>query len=184
MPDCGFIALPGLDAVAFPIKVVELELHILHLRVFRQDTVQHFRTVVEGQPDVPGQSLRFQSRQFPKSIGLLRCLVGGGVDGVEPIVVYIVRPQPGQLLLEETAHICLFLHQKDRQLGGDGKVVTGMAVHQSLLQRGLAHAAVVNIGGVEISKPLFQKAVHHLLEPLRIDLGIIPKRGETHGTKS
>ena len=53
----GLIAPAGLDIPGVPVEVVQGDLHRLHLRVLREDLVQHIGGVMEGEGDVPDLAL-------------------------------------------------------------------------------------------------------------------------------
>ena len=52
LPCRGFIAKAGLYALAFPIRVVDLELHEFDLRVERKQFIERFSRVVERKTDM------------------------------------------------------------------------------------------------------------------------------------
>ena len=52
----NFIALAGLNIIAVPIGVVDLELHKLHLGMLGQDLVQDFGLVMEGEANMLGDA--------------------------------------------------------------------------------------------------------------------------------
>lgn len=179
------IAGPGLDGFAVPVEVVQLQLDDLHLRVLGEDLVQHRRTVVEGEAQVADLPLVPQLFHLLKGVELLRLGVGGGVQGVEPVVVHIVGAQPLELLGKIPAGVPVVLQQEGGQLGGDGEGVPGMPVHQGRLDGLLALSAVVDVGGVKVGEAPLQKFVRHFAERLEVHLVVLPvDDGQAHGAEA
>ena len=78
-----------------------------------------------------------------------------------------------QLLGKVLIHIRCFLELDERQLGGQGKAIPGMALDQCLPHSLFTGDAVVHIGGIEVGEATLQEGVHHLFKQRHINGGDI-----------
>jgi hypothetical protein len=156
-----FIAFAGLDALIFPVYVIELELHQLCLRVLHQDTVQHIRIVMVGKTDVPDLPLRFFPHHKFKPFLFLHRAIHGPPHGVEEIIIKIIYLAPHKLLVKNPFIVLRTFYHEYRHLSGDGKGIPGITLCHQLAKGFLAVPSMIDISRVEISKSLLHIPVDH-----------------------
>ena len=172
------VALAGLDGVALPVGVVDLELDELHLRVVLQDVLQGLGGVVEGEADVLGLALGLHLLHKvpgPQLIGLPGPL---GAHGVEQVEVVVFQAGPLQGGVQNLLELLVGLLVPQGQFRSALEAVPGVAVHHGLFQGHLAFAADVHIGGIEVGEALAHKGIHHLFGLVHVDL--VAVHGQAH----
>jgi hypothetical protein len=105
---------------------------------------------------------------------------------VKPVVVEIAGSGALELLGEETLVVALLFKVHRGQFIGNGETAAWITVDERRLQRALAVAAVVHIGGVEIGKSAGHKKVHHFFELFDIHAFLILRveQRKTHESES
>ena len=175
--------------LVLPVQIVELELDELHLRVLRQNAVQHVRLVVEGEAQAADAALGLLLRQKFEGAQPPGDLIAGGGDGVEQVVVEVRHAALVQLLLEEGRLLLLRVLGPEVEQGHlvrQEKPLPGVALHQGPADDVLALPAVVHVGGVEVGVAPLQETVHHgahlgLVHPALL-LGV--RHGQAHHAKA
>ena len=76
------VAFAALHPGAVPIQVVQLQLHVLHLRMLRQHPIQQLRPIVVGKADMPHQTRFFL---FPDELPAAQAVEGGKGLGVDVV---------------------------------------------------------------------------------------------------
>ena len=143
------------------IQIVELDLYHLDLGILRQDLLQHLRSVVEGNAHMAHLPLLFQGKGRLISAAALKVLEDLRALGVHQIVIEIFHAAGGKLALKQRTDVLLLLEIEIGQLVGQRIPVAGITAGQTFLQRQLALALQIAVGGVEIGEARFQKGIHH-----------------------
>ena len=104
--------------------------------------------------------LLFQGKGRLISAAALKVLEDLRALGVHQIVIEIFHAAGGKLALKQRTDV-LLLEIKIGQLVGQRIPVAGITAGQTFLQRQLALALQIAVGGVEIGEARFQKGIHH-----------------------
>ena len=172
---CDLIVLPGADPRIVPVRVVDLELRKVRLRVLREEPVQELRPRVEGEPEVPDQSLFLLCLHEVPEMEALVLLVVVLHETVEQVVVEVPRPGPLKALIKLVLRRFLRgCHEKGIHLGGKGKGVPGIPLHQGLSNRLLRPR--VDIGGVKVGKACLKEPVHHAADLCHVGEDSLPRK--------
>lgn len=89
---------------------------------------------------------------------------------MEQVHIEIFDPAFLQLIIENFLGSPAPLQQVAGQLGGNGKAVPGIPLHQSLAQERLAFVVEICIGCVKIPESPLQKQIHHFLRGIQIHI--------------
>ena len=100
MLDSRLIAGPGLNPLAVPVQIVDLQLDKFQLRVLGQDFVQQRGVAVEGEAGAPDQALLLFVHQPAKAVQVFKLLVRAAVYAVKQVVVKIAGSGLFKLLVE------------------------------------------------------------------------------------
>ena len=177
-----FIALSGLNSGILVVEIIELDLHDLDLRILGQNTFQHLRRVMEGNPDMPDLSLLFQVE---------RRLIGAAAPElfkiftrlrVHQIEVEILHAACLELALKEGTDVLLFLEIGLGQFVGENERLARMALDEAVAQRRLALARKIAVRRIEVVEALGQEGVDHALELRVIDLA--PLHRQAHAAEA
>ena len=126
------VAPAGLDVVVLPVRVVDLQLDELHLRVLGKQLVQHVGLVVEGEAHVLEQALLLHLQGVVPNAELVKGLgavVAAVVQQVEVEIPGTGAPQRG---LQHLLGLAGGLGSgPGGQLGGQLEAFPGVPVHQS-----------------------------------------------------
>ena len=143
------------------VQIVKLNLHRLNAGLLGEDPVQHLGRVVEGHADVPDLSLCLQLLGDCKGPAAEILIISCAAYGVHQVEVKILYPAGLQLGGKKGADVLLLLEKGEGQLVRQHKALPGIAGGEALAQRGLALAAQVGPGRVEIIEAPLHKHVHH-----------------------
>ena len=157
----GLIDPAGVHRVVLVIQIVELDLDELDLRIGRQDAVQNLRGVVEGEADVADLSLGLELEGGLVGPAGLEVLEVAGVLGVHQVEVEIFRAAGLELPLEQGTDLGLGLKEDVGQFVREQIAVSGIAGGQALAEGGLAFAAVVAVGRVEVVEAGLEEGIRH-----------------------
>ena len=116
MAAADLVAPAALNRGVVVVKVVELELHDLDLRILRKNLLQHLRTVVEGNADMPNFSLLLEGKGGLIGAVLLKIVKFIGILRMHQVKVEVFHPAGGKLRLEKRANLRLGLKEGARQL--------------------------------------------------------------------
>ena len=176
----------GVNPGAVPVQVVDLQLDELHLRVLGEDLVQQLRVVVVGEARVLYQALGLFLQQPVKAVELLELVVDVPLDAVEQVVVEIPGAGLFQLGVEDLVPVLQGVEEPGVELGGQGKALPGVAVHQGRFGGAFAGKGVVHPGGVKIGEALLQEQVHHLFQLFQVHFAgvVLVQGGQPHQAKA
>ena len=116
-----FIYLAALDRNTFVVEIVELYLDYLHIRVLRENAVEHLRLVVERKSDVTHLALRLQIKSSLISTALLE----------ELEIVSILRVHKKEVEVFDSAGLQLKIYQRSDILLGF-EVLVGEFIRQNI----------------------------------------------------
>ena len=179
----NFIALAGLNIIAVPIGVVDLELHKLHLGMLGQDLVQDFGLVMEGEANMLGDASFLKLDHVVPGIKLVTDLQLGSVKSVEQVKVKITRTCSFKGGLDEFFHILFFLDVYDGQFVGKLEALPGETLDNGFFCGQLGSSAAIDIGGVNIGKTVGEEMVGHFFDLFHINGTILVLR-KAHKAKT
>ena len=174
-----FIASAGLNPLAFPVQIIDLQLNKFHLRMLRQDLIQQLGAAVERESGMFNQPCRLFIQKPAEAVQLLIFRQHGSFNAVDQIVVKIGDAGFLKLFVEDPVPVFQKIDITGVQLGGQGVAVSGMAVHEGGLCRVLALEAAVHPGCVKVGKASLQKPVYHLFDLFHVDvarIGLVVQR--------
>ena len=152
---------PALHAGAVVVRVVELDLHHLDVRLFGEDLLQQGGLVVEGDADVPDAALRLQLPGHRESIAGAVFGIIYRVHGMHQVEVEVVHPAGLQLGEKQGPDLLLAFKKAVGELIRQQVALAGVAAGQAVAQGGFAFAVQVAVGGVEVAQARVHKIVHH-----------------------
>ena len=132
-----FIVGAGGDLGVLPVRIIDLHLDEIHLRMLRQQLVQQFRPGVEGKTQVADQSLFLLLPHKVPEMQLLITLVVVFHQRMQQVVIEVSRAGPLQTGGKLLACGLLCRGHHGVQLGGKGKAVPRMALYQGFPDRSL-----------------------------------------------
>ena len=175
---------PGGHAGVLPVRVVDLELDEFHVRMSLQQFLQQLGIGVEGKAVVFDQALRLHLLHKIPDVVFVVFPVVVSLERVKQVVVKIAGARALQagvkLLLRAGLVVAL---QPRVQLGGDGIALPRVAVDHRRLQRRLAGAVVVHVGGIKIGPARLDEMIRHLTDLGDVD-GAIGILGQPHEAES
>ena len=175
---CNFIAFPGLHRSILPVHVVDLELYKINVAVRGQHLLEAFCFVVERKPEVADLSfLLLFLHKVPEVIILIE-MRSVLAEVVKQIIVEVACSGAPQRCLKHLLRLLFTLREKGRELGGEIETVSGIAVHQRLLHRGLRLSVVVTVSRIKIIIAAFHEQIDHLLHGFDIDFFVLHR--QTH----
>ena len=172
------VALPALDRRIVEVRVVELELHGLDVRILRQDLLQQLGAVVEGDAHVADPAFRLEREGRLIGPAGLEVIVVHRALGVHQVEVEVVHATGRQLAREERPDVRLGLEEVRRQLVCQNEAVPGIAAGEAGPQGRLALALGIAMGRIEVVEPGVQEGVHHLRRLGDVHLAVL--HGQTH----
>ena len=95
---------------------------------------------------------------------------------VHQVEVKILDAAGLEPLLKQWADVRLGLEEVRRQLVGQDIAVAGIAAGEAGLQRGLALALQIAVGGIEVVEARVQKRVHHAACLREVDLAVLHRQ--------
>ena len=177
------VAPAGLDVVVLPVRVVDLQLDELHLRVLGEQLVQHVGLVVEGEAHVLEQALLLHLQGVVPNAELVKGLgavVAAVVQQVEVEIPGTGAPQRG---LQHLLGLAGGLGPgPGGQLGGQLEALPGVPVHQSGFYSLLGFAPQIAVGRVKIGEAGLQELVHHLFGLFQVHF--LVQHGQAHQPKA
>ena len=176
------IAPAALDGQIVIVHIVELDLHRLDLGVLGEDLLQELGPVVEGDAHMAHLALLLQLKGRLVGAALLVVGIAALALGMHQIEVEVIDAAGLQLAFEQGADIRLGLEEAAGKLVGQDVLVPGVAAGEAGLQRRLALALDVAVGGIKIIEARVQERIHHLLRFLQIHL--IAVHGQAHAAES
>ena len=181
-----FITGPRLDGGAFPIKVIDLELDKVNLRVFLENFGQQLRIVMEREADVADAAFGLLAGEEAPTVHAVNDLDALMVKGMQPIVVKILDTTTLQLLVENAFQIGHLIDGPHGHLAGDGERLTRITFHDNLSKGFFTLASMIGIGGVKIGETALDEPVGHLLKLLDVDARLVigVDQRQTHESKS
>ena len=167
----------------FPVRIVQLQLYKLHIRMLGQQFIQQPGTAVERESPVSDQPLCLQLfHEFPDA----EIIIQGKIflfDRMQQIIIDVTGMGPlqtGVKLLSGALRI-LFAHP-GIQFGRQRKTLSGIAVDQRCTSRQLRGTIVIDIGRIKIHHSRFHEGIDHLFGLFHVDRSVCPLR-QTHQTK-
>ena len=182
MLPADLIAGSALNPGVIVVGVVELNLHGFHLGVLRQNLIQHFRAVMEGKTHMAHLALGLQGEGSLIGAALFVMGIILRALGVHQVEVEIIHPAGLQLAFKEGSDIRLGFEEIPRQLVCQNVPVTGIPAGQAGLQRRLAFALQIAVGGVKIVEASVQKGIHHPIHFGNVHLFALHR--QTHTAKA
>ena len=170
--------LPGLHGGVLKVHIVQLDLHHLHLGVFRENLIQNLGLVMEGKTHMPNLPLLAQLQRglvSPAALVLLKDIL---ILGMHQVEVEILHSAGFQLALKQRPDLLLALEVVVGQLVGQHIAFPGMAGGQASADGRLALAVQVAVGGVKIVKTRLQEGIHHAGKLLPVHLAVL--HGQAH----
>ena len=168
MARCHFVAEPRLHLRIVPVKVIELQLHDLHLRMLREDRLEKRCIAMEGKSQVMHLALRFQLLHKFKCTEGLCFFVGRWIQPVQPVVIDVVYAEPLQLPCEKSWHFLRLFQHEHGQLISDRKIFARIPLHDCFTKSDLTLPVMVAGCCVEIRKTSSEKCIHHLFHSFNI----------------
>ena len=166
------IAGAALDSEIVVVRVVEPDLDGFDLRIVRQDLLEHLRAVMERAAHMADLALGLEGKgRLIGAAGLEMQIVARALR-VHQVEVKILDAAGLELLLKQRADVRLGLEEVRRQLVGQDIAVAGIAAGEAGLQRGLALALQIAVGGIEVVEARVQKRVHHAACLREVDLAV------------
>ena len=138
-----------------------MQLHKIHLRVLGQNGIQHIGGIVEGKTHLLHLALAFHLGHKFKGAQFFRNVVVFGIQAVKQIIVKVIHPALLLLLLKDPRQIFLLFQKHGGHFIRHGEAVPWVPLHHGPAQNLFALIFHVHIGGIKISKALFQKPVNH-----------------------
>lgn len=160
----------GLHHLVVPVRIVQLDLDELYLRVLVQHLFKQLGRAVIGKAEVanlPGRL--FRHGPLEAVVFLIGVEVLSVLQAVQQVEVEIFDAAPRELFAEDAIPVLRPVHHSRGELGRQGKALPGIAPDQRLLNGALRVSAVVDIGGVEVVESLFHAGVHHVRRGRRVD---------------
>ena len=113
-------------------------------------------------------------------------LIRGLVERVHQVVVEIIYTQLLQLALERLALLLFGVQHHDGQLGSDGVLIAGIALHQHLFQHLFTLEVVIHPGCIKVGEPTLYERVHHALNLFLVKARLISgvEQWQPHAAKS
>ena len=177
VPSGHFVYAAGFDLGVLPVGIVELELYEIDLGMVGEDPVQNCRGVVEGEAEMPDQSLFFLFRQeLPDAVVVIGAVVAFS-HRVEQIEIEKVHAQTFAADIELCPGVLPAAGGAGVELAGNGEAVASVAFHQRLAGGFLG--ALVYIGGVKIGSSALDESVRESRGQIHIDAPVGLSR-ETH----
>ena len=109
------VTFPGFYTSRIPIKEINLDQDHVNLRMFGQDLIQEFRTVMEGKTDPFGQSLFLFLPEETEFVVLLRDGIVFLIEPVQHEDIKIVYPASLQFFLEVFLTVFIGLAEVSRE---------------------------------------------------------------------
>ena len=179
MPAADLIAFACLNLRVVQINIIQLKLHDLRLRIFREDLIEHLGGVVERDADVLYSALRFQLKGCLVGSAALEFLKNVLALRVHEIEVKILHAAGFELALKERTYVLLFIKIRACELIGEDIALSRAALHKALPYGCLALAAEVAVSRIEIIKPLCKEVIDHLAKFRKIHLVAVHRQTHT-----
>ena len=179
------VAGARLDAGAFPVRVIDLQLDKIDFRVVGQDSVEHRRGIVEGKADLFGLAFSLELLNEFKAAQLGGQVVGFAPQIVQQVVVKVLDPAALELLLKVHGVFFGFGDLENRHFVGQQEAVARVTLDQALTHRLFAVLLMIREGGVDISEAFGQEAVKHGIERLIVNVGdVLIEQRQAHAAKA
>ena len=157
-----FIALSGLNALALPVGIVDLQLNEFSFRMLGQDLVKHFGTVMEREADMFGQAFFLLFGSKSETVGFLDLRIAVFVKSMQKDKVKIACLRPLQHRIKQRLIFLSGLQLEDRDLIGQLERLAGVAFYNALADRCFRTAPIIYISCVKICETGCHKFIHHL----------------------
>ena len=164
----NFHALARFHDRIFPVKVVHLQLHKIHVGVIGEQLIQAGSVIVHGKAQVLDNALfLLLLGPFPQA-EIVELRDTGAAQVVQQVEIEI-SAQALQRSIQ--AGLCGFggRLRPGKALRCKGERFAGVALYQRLAQRHLRFALVIHICRVEVGAARFHESIYHLLYVLDVD---------------
>ena len=163
MLPCHFHVGTALNVRVIHVRIVDLELDEINIRVLRQELVEKIWTRVERETVMLDEALRLE---FFYELPDVVFVVFGEVlilQRMQEIEIKISRTGPLKARIELLlCRLLVSALHPGIELGRKEVILSGVSVHERLLDGLLGLSHIVHICGIEISAPCFQEHIHHL----------------------
>ena len=168
MTYCGLVTQASLYIRIFPVQIIDLELHKLHFRMFRQHLFQQIRPIVKRKTNMLHLSFHLFLPYKSECVQFLCLCIADCIYIVQNIVIDSIQPQSFQLALKYLFHLFLSLQQIQRQFIRDCIGKSRMSFYYSLTESGFTFAFMIGICRIKIGKTPFQKTICHVTYRLTV----------------
>ena len=129
---------------------------------------------VEGKAEVSYLALSFLFKRPVKAVELfIEVIVIAVFKRVQQVEVKVVHTCTGELFVKYPVTVVLSLHIPRRELGRNGKAVTGVFFKYHISDDILRLAAVVDVSSIKVVEPCRHIVVYHRTYTLIVDFAVL-----------
>ena len=162
MLTADFIALSGFYLLILKVCIVKLNLYHFNFRMFGENLIQDFCTVVEGHTQMTDLTFLFQLQSDFKSSCAFVLSHSGSTQGMHQIKVKIFHATGFQLLLEQRTNVFLIFKIVCRKLVSQYVLISGITGGQAFFDGKFALSIDVSVCCVKVIETVSKESIYHL----------------------